>query len=147
MPHGRGIINYFTNDKYHRLNYTGEWRDGHRWGEGKTYFADGSVYSGEYERGAEHGSGVITYANGNILEGGFKEGKIHGHAVFKYPNGNRREGFFRDNILDGRVIFTQRDEDGKVRTVVEVWRNGKRVEGEDTIVDDKENHEEEDTSR
>jgi len=59
VPHGRGVINYFSNDKYSRLNYTGLWADGERWGEGTTYFRDGSAYTGEYEGGVEQGRGVI----------------------------------------------------------------------------------------
>ena len=46
IPHGQGTIYYFNNDKYHRVNYTGEWVDGTRHGKGKTYFRDGSVYTG-----------------------------------------------------------------------------------------------------
>ena len=60
VPHGFGIINYFTNDKFHRLNYTGEWVDGNRHGNGTTYFKDGSVYRGEYRDGVEDGEGTIT---------------------------------------------------------------------------------------
>ncbi len=45
IPHGFGVMNYFSGDRHHRLNYTGPWRDGRRHGEGgRTAFADGSVY-------------------------------------------------------------------------------------------------------
>lgn len=59
VPHGRGVINYFTNDALQRLNYTGEWRGGDREGRGTTWFRDGTVYVGEYEGGVEHGEGRI----------------------------------------------------------------------------------------
>ena len=59
VPQGRGVINYFTNDKFHRLNYTGEWVNGTRHGGGTTFFKDGSVYEGEYKEGVEHGEGTI----------------------------------------------------------------------------------------
>ncbi len=46
IPHGQGTIYYFNNDKYHRVNYTGDWVDGTREGNGTTYFKDGSLYQG-----------------------------------------------------------------------------------------------------
>ena len=71
-----------------------------------------------------------SYPNGNVLEGEFDRGKIHGHAVFRYPNGDQREGFFRENVLDGQVIFTE----STGKTIIEVWRNGKRVKEEEQVV-------------
>lgn len=124
VPHGVGTMYYFTTDKFHRLNYTGEWRNGTRSGNGTTHFKDGAVYSGEYKKGLEHGSGFIRYPNGNTLDAEFVAGKIHGHGVFRYNNGDQREGFFRDNILDGQVIFTRINGE----TVIETWVNGKKVE-------------------
>ena len=59
VPHGHGVIHYFTNDALQRLNYTGEWRAGSREGEGTTWFRDGTVYVGGYEGGVEHGEGRI----------------------------------------------------------------------------------------
>ena len=103
QPHGFGVINYFTNDKFHRKNYTGHWKDGTSHGKGTTYFRDGSIYMGEYINGLEEGQGEISYPNGNILTGHFAEGKIHGHTVLRYANGDQREGFFRENELDGQV--------------------------------------------
>ena len=102
-PHGFGMINYFTNDKFHRKNYTGYWKDGTRHGNGTTYFRDGSIYRGEYFDGLEEGQGEISYPNGNVLSGQFEDGKIHGHTVLRYANGDQREGFFRENELDGQV--------------------------------------------
>ena len=48
IPHGQGTIYYFNNDKYHRVNYTGDWVDGTREGNGTTNFKDGSVYRGTF---------------------------------------------------------------------------------------------------
>ena len=106
IPHGFGVINYFTNDKFHRKNYTGQWENGERHGNGTTYFRDGSIYRGEYVNGLEEGLGALSYLNGNNLEGNFLDGKIHGHAVLRYANGDQREGFFRSNELDGQVQIT-----------------------------------------
>lgn len=124
IPHGSGTIYYFTTDKFHRLNYTGDWRNGTRNGNGTTHFKDGAIYTGEYKKGLEHGSGFIHYPNGNTLDAEFIAGKIQGHGVFRYNNGDQREGFFRDNILDGQVIFTRINGE----TVIEKWVNGKKVD-------------------
>jgi len=123
-PHGVGSIFYFSNDKYNRVNYTGQWVSGDREGNGTTSFRDGAVYTGEYRSGLEHGRGYITYPNGNSLDAEFVAGKIMGHGVFRYSSGDQREGFFRDNILDGQVIFTKRDG----TTVIEQWVKGEKVE-------------------
>ena len=102
-PHGFGIINYFRDDKFHRKNYTGYWKNGNRDGNGTTFFRDGSIYRGQYRNGLEEGDGEISYPNGNLLTGKFEDGKIHGHTVLHYANGDQREGFFRENELDGQV--------------------------------------------
>ena len=104
VPHGHGTIHYFTNDKYHRDNYTGQWLNGDRHGNGTTYFRDGSVYSGEYLNGLENGMGVIRYATGEKLTGHFFDGQIEGHAVLVYNNGDQREGFYSGSQLDGQVL-------------------------------------------
>lgn len=130
IPHGQGTIYYFNNDKYHRVNYTGDWVQGTREGNGTTNFKDGSVYRGEYYDGVEEGVGTIIYADGNVLEGEFSDGEIHGNAVFKYPNGDQREGFFFENILDGQVIYTKRD--GMI--IIEVWKNGEPIPDKETVV-------------
>lgn len=124
VPHGEGTIYYFSNDKFNRVNYTGDWADGERAGNGTTSFRDGAVYQGEYKDGLEHGRGFIRYTNGNTLDAEFVGGKIVGHGVFRYASGDQREGFFKDNILDGQVIFTSVDG----RTVIETWSGGEKID-------------------
>jgi len=124
VPHGVGTIYYFTTDKYNRVNYTGDWVNGQREGNGSTSFKDGAVYQGGYEQGLEAGAGFIRYENGNTLDAQFVAGKIQGHGVFRYASGDQREGFFKDNILDGQVIFTRSDG----LTVIEQWVDGKQVQ-------------------
>ena len=50
MPHGVGTIYYFTTDKFNRVNYTGDWVQGEREGNGTTSFKDGAVYQGGYKK-------------------------------------------------------------------------------------------------
>jgi len=124
VPHGVGTIYYFTTDKFNRVNYTGDWVNGQREGNGTTSFKDGAVYQGGYKQGLENGAGYIRYENGNTLDAEFVAGKIQGHGVFRYSGGDQREGFFKDNILDGQVIFTRSDG----LTVIEQWVDGKQVQ-------------------
>ena len=113
VPHGPGTIFYFNNDKFHRVNYTGQWVEGTRQGNGSTYFKDGSVYRGEYRQGVEAGEGTIRYPNGNVLEGEFIDGKIHGHAVFK---GYSHNSYHRDSrITIHTTYFNQKRSEGLVR--------------------------------
>jgi len=126
VPHGSGTIYYFTNDKFNRVNYTGNWVDGQREGNGSTYFQDGARYIGGYTEGLESGAGKLLYQNGNSLDAEFVEGKIQGHGVFRYANGDQREGFFTDSSLEGQVIFTRSDG----VTYIETWKDGEQVEGD-----------------
>jgi len=126
VPHGLGTIYYFTNDKFNRVNYTGEWVDGQREGNGSTFFQDGAHYIGGYREGLESGAGMLLYSNGNSLDAEFVEGKIQGHGVFRYANGDQREGFFTDSSLEGQVIFTRSDG----VTFIEEWEGGEQVGGD-----------------
>jgi len=126
VPHGIGTIYYFTNDKFNRVNYTGEWVDGQREGNGSTFFQDGAHYIGGYVEGLESGAGMLLYPNGNSLDAEFVKGKIQGHGVFRYANGDQREGFFTDSSLEGQVIFTR----GDGVTFIEEWEGGEQVGGE-----------------
>jgi len=140
IPHGKGTIHYFTNDKFNRDNYTGQWVKGNREGFGTTYFRDGSMYTGEYLDSLENGVGMITYSNGDVIDANFVDGMIEGHGVLKYTNGDQREGFFNMNKLDGQVIYTK----SNGRIVVEVWENGERLRDvEEVIFDSDEVFEEE----
>jgi len=128
VPHGIGTIYYFTNDKFNRVNYTGEWVDGQREGNGSTFFQDGAHYIGGYMEGLESGAGMLLYPNGNSLDAEFVEGKIQGHGVFRYSNGDQREGFFTDSSLEGQVIFSR----GDGVTFIEEWQGGEQVGGDGT---------------
>jgi len=130
VPNGRGTIYYFTTDRFNRQNYTGDWVNGTRQGNGTTHFKDGAVYIGEYRNGLENGAGMIAYPNGNRLEADFKGGRVEGHGVFRYGSGDQREGYFSNNNLEGQVIFTRNDG----VTVIETWQNGARIEEKDIVV-------------
>jgi len=128
VPHGIGTIYYFSNDKFNRVNYTGQWVNGQREGNGSTFFQDGAHYIGGYLEGLESGAGMLLYPNGNSLDAEFVEGKIQGHGVFRYANGDQREGFFTDSSLEGQVIFTR----GDGVTFIEEWQDGEQVGGDGT---------------
>ena len=104
MTNTTGEMNHHTKHKIwslnFRVNYTGQWVEGEREGNGTTSFRDGAVYTGEYRwvtyiessahqllcvrSGLEHGRGFIRYPNGNSLDAEFVAGKIMGHGVFKW---------------------------------------------------------------
>ena len=51
------------------VEYSGQWLDGMRHGQGILNYKNGSVYEGQWERGMKWGTGKMTYASGNFYEG------------------------------------------------------------------------------
>lgn len=44
--------------------YTGQWKQGKKWGRGKELFPDGSYYKGDFVNGEYEGFAEILYPNG-----------------------------------------------------------------------------------
>ncbi|XP_026132642.1 radial spoke head 10 homolog B isoform X1 [Carassius auratus] len=58
--------------QYPRMNeYTGEFVQGQRHGQGQFFYASGAVYCGEWNRDKKHGQGRYTFENGRVYEGEF----------------------------------------------------------------------------
>ncbi|XP_043108957.1 radial spoke head 10 homolog B isoform X2 [Puntigrus tetrazona] len=58
--------------QYPRMNeYTGEFAQGMRHGQGQFFYASGAVYCGEWKRDKKHGQGRYTFENGRVYEGEF----------------------------------------------------------------------------
>ena len=50
VPHGDGLLVYFTDDKYGRYNYSGKFEEGEiaSLGEGTTFYRNGNIYKNCY---------------------------------------------------------------------------------------------------
>ncbi|XP_056109020.1 radial spoke head 10 homolog B [Rhinichthys klamathensis goyatoka] len=75
---GKGTHTWFCKrvpcSQYPRMNeYTGEFVQGMRHGQGQFLYASGAVYSGEWKHGKKHGQGKYTFENGQVYEGEFNK--------------------------------------------------------------------------
>ncbi|XP_067286158.1 radial spoke head 10 homolog B isoform X2 [Pseudorasbora parva] len=78
IQNGRGTHTWFCKrgpcSQYPRMNeYTGEFVQGMRHGQGKFSYASGAVYSGEWKHDKKHGQGRYTFENGRVYEGEFNK--------------------------------------------------------------------------
>jgi len=152
VPHGDGLLVYFTDDKYGRYNYSGKFEEGEiaSLGDGITFYRNGNIYQGQYSgqgdiKGLPEGRGELRYVNGDVYAGFFKDGKRSGTGSLIYAaDGNRREGQWIDDQLHGFVTFTCKSCNTKNRgnlrrengsdqskqidvTKIERWRKGRRI--------------------
>ena len=70
-------------------NYTGEFKNGMRNGQG-VWISGGKpsdIYEGEYENDMKHGFGLYKWANGSSYEGYFKADRKHGKGTIIHENG------------------------------------------------------------
>ncbi|KAI2658560.1 hypothetical protein H4Q32_016654 [Labeo rohita] len=73
---GKGTHTWFRKrvpySQYPRMNeYTGEFAQGMRHGQGQFFYASGAVYCGEWKHDKKHGQGTYTFENGRVYEGEF----------------------------------------------------------------------------
>ena len=66
VPHGDGLLVYFTDDKYGRYNYSGKFEEGEiaSLGDGTTFYRNGNIYQGQYsglgdKKGLPEGRGEL----------------------------------------------------------------------------------------
>lgn len=58
--------------------YTGDWKDGKKCGQGTMTYANGDVYKGEWENDKKNGQGTMTYADGGEVTGIWKDDEFYG---------------------------------------------------------------------
>lgn len=127
LPHGDGLLVFFTTDREKRYNYSGEWFNGRRQGHGVLSFRDGTVYEGHFDKNQPSGRGRISYANGDEFQGFFIQGKRDGQGMLKLKTGSRREGEWKKDLLNGFVFYHPSQGPNHLGPVeIERWENGKR---------------------
>ncbi len=83
-----------------KLEYTGQFQDGHIHGFGKMKHTNGTQYEGEYKYDKYDGRGVLKYPNWQYYKGEFKNGLRHGHGVFYNSDGTaRHRGRYKNDKL------------------------------------------------
>lgn len=78
--------------KGHQVEYEGEWRDGHAWGQGKLAIFNSEdkmilEYDGMWRYDMWHGSGRLKKVDGTSYDGDWKHGLRHGKGAERLPNG------------------------------------------------------------
>ncbi|XP_059093177.1 uncharacterized protein LOC131888352 [Tigriopus californicus] len=127
LPHGDGLLVFFTTDREKRYNYSGEWFNGRRQGHGVLNFRDGTVYEGHFDKNQPNGRGKISYYNGDEFQGFFIQGKRDGQGMLTFNTGARREGEWKKDLLNGFVFYHPSQAPNRLGPVeIERWENGKR---------------------
>lgn len=95
--HGQGVFEYDNGDIY-----DGGWADGYQSGQGTFTFSNGEKYIGQFKHGKFHGMGHYWYQDTSEYEGEYVKGKPGGRGYRRYANGDEYEGDWVANMHDGQ---------------------------------------------
>ena len=70
-------------EKYNNGEYSGEFKEGKREGQGKYTWKTNSIYEGQFKNDNFDGKGVFTWANGEKYIGDFKNGVKEGKGIYE----------------------------------------------------------------
>ncbi|XP_076615381.1 radial spoke head 10 homolog B [Chaetodon auriga] len=89
VQHGRGthvwILRQANGSQYSQSNqYTGDFVQGHRHGQGTFYYAGGAIYEGQWSNNKRHAKGKFTLKDGRVFEGELMDDQMMTHNL----NGN-----------------------------------------------------------
>ena len=86
--------------------YSGEWRNGARWGSGRqTYALTRNLYQGEWVDGRWHGRGFLGLANGSWYDGNWVDGRRDGFGT-EESGRERYEGEWVKDVRAGTGVLT-----------------------------------------
>jgi hypothetical protein len=78
--------------------YEGSWKEGMRWGTGRYFAVDGSVFSGQWKRNMKHGRGEYVGTDGSKYIGDWQEDLRHGDGKAIYAEGGLYDGPWRRGL-------------------------------------------------
>ena len=87
---------------YDNGEYTGEYKDDKRHGQGTYTWHDGLTYTGEWEDDKVSGQGTKTWPEGDRYVGTFRDYKLDGHGTYTFPDGTKYIGEWKDDRLSGQ---------------------------------------------
>jgi hypothetical protein len=82
--------------------YTGQWKNGCKWGRGKQISKDGSTYEGYWKNNLPNGKGRMVDADGDVYEGDWVDGKPQGNGRYIHLGGSIYEGDWEE--MEGSII-------------------------------------------
>lgn len=95
---GNGTF-FSTNTDGTTWTYTGNFKDGHFSGKGKSKWSNGSSYKGEYKNDRMNGQGTYIWSDGSSYEGEYKNGYMNGQGTYISSDGTVYKGTFEDNMF------------------------------------------------
>ena len=112
-PHGFGNLSFSDGEKY-----VGEWKNGHKHGQGTQYISPDSILLRCCSLAPEHWDlAVVKY------EGGWKMGEKHGQGTSTWKNGDKYVGEYKNNHKWKGKIIT------KYGKIITQWKNGEIISG------------------
>ena len=106
--------------------YTGEFLDGEKNGNGKIVFNDDETeYSGQFVKNNFNGRGVMKWNNGVEYEGTFNENFFEGYGMLTNKTGDKYEGNFVKNLFHGEGKYTYSNGDEYEGDFICGFRKGK----------------------
>ena len=93
-------------------------------------FKTGGQYTGDYANGRKHGQGTFVYPDGSRYVGNWINDEKHGTGTYYYPNGDVYEGEWSQNQRHGQGVYTYKETGTRYQGS---WRNGKMEESGDLI--------------
>lgn len=96
--------------------YTGQWRDGYRYGKGKMERLGVGVYEGQFVMNQAEGQGTFIKLNGDSYEGQWLRNRAHGRGTYSHNDGSSYLGEWAEDLKSGIGI--------------ESWLDDSRYEGE-----------------
>jgi hypothetical protein len=88
--------------------YTGEFRNGKRYGNGSSV-SGGGTFTGKYD--GNSADGILDYKNGQVFKGNIfiNTGNIErsGKGTFQWENGDTLDGVWKDDYPNGQMTLTQ----------------------------------------
>ena len=87
---------------YDNGEYTGEYEDDKRHGQGTYIWHDGLTYTGEWKDDKISGQGIKTWPEGDKYVGAFRDYKLDGHGTYTFPDGTKYIGEWKNDKLSGQ---------------------------------------------
>ncbi|KAK2951080.1 putative serine/threonine protein kinase [Blattamonas nauphoetae] len=104
--HGFGTFTFFDEAGNVIEQYSGDWVEGRKCGQGTMSSITGKKYTGTWKNDNYHGEGTLNYQNGNTYTGSFSNGNREGYGTLVYSDGRRYEGNWVMNNAEGFGRFT-----------------------------------------
>ena len=106
------------------LDYTGEWKNDMKHGQGTFRWENGMSYEGQWLKNKRTGHGKFTWPNKQMFEGEWKDDRRNGAGSLYMPDGSRFEGIWKNDVLNGKVKLY--DKDGKFKETA-TFKNNQKV--------------------